>query len=71
MLVSFSTLEDYIKHASVNFLTFFVHCRENYGCEVVCFTADVGQVCLYTNLRNCKKIEFTNIHFLRKWFTLK
>lgn len=20
-------------------------CRENYGCEVVCFTADVGQVC--------------------------
>lgn len=25
---------------------FFGNCRENYGCEVVCFTADVGQVCL-------------------------
>lgn len=27
-------------------------CRENYGCDVVCFTADLGQVCyrLYTSL---------------------
>lgn len=22
--------------------------RENYGCEVVCFTADVGQVCEFS-----------------------
>lgn len=25
-------------------LLFIMNCRENYGCEVVCFTADVGQV---------------------------
>lgn len=26
-------------------LIYFKHRRENYGCDVVCFTADVGQVC--------------------------
>ena len=39
-----SERENYVEVSDVLSSRFVFYCRENYGCEVVCFCADVGQV---------------------------